>query len=182
MSFSEDVRRELVARPPAKQCCGLAFLSGLIRHSGSLQVRGGGELAVVGPDANLGLARLELLRLPVLLMALLPAGAWSTISRAEGEPHRVYFDKTGYYVADFFLDYYNSHGGLDMFGYPRSNQFIEDGHVVQYFQRARMEWWPTNPSLYQVQLTLLADLYYGPGAAPIAASQNASSQASGEAW
>lgn len=58
MSFSEDVRRELVARPPAKQCCGLAFMSGLIRHSGSLQVRGGGELAVVAELADPAAARL----------------------------------------------------------------------------------------------------------------------------
>ena len=58
MSFSEDVRRELVARPPAKGCCRLAFLSGLIRHSGSLQVRGGGELAVVAELADPAAARL----------------------------------------------------------------------------------------------------------------------------
>ena len=30
MSFSEDVRHELVERPPAKSCCRLAFLSGRI--------------------------------------------------------------------------------------------------------------------------------------------------------
>jgi DNA-binding protein WhiA len=58
MSFSEDVRRELVARPPAKACCGLAFLSGLIRHCGSLQVRAGGELAVVAELSDPAAARL----------------------------------------------------------------------------------------------------------------------------
>ncbi|HEY0390053.1 MAG TPA: DNA-binding protein WhiA [Gaiellales bacterium] len=58
MSFSEDVRRELVARPPAKPCCGLAFLSGLIRHCGALQVRAGGELAVVAELADPAAARL----------------------------------------------------------------------------------------------------------------------------
>jgi DNA-binding protein WhiA len=58
MSFSEDVRRELVARQPAKGCCQLAFLSGLIRHSGSLQMRGGGELAVVAELSDPAAARL----------------------------------------------------------------------------------------------------------------------------
>jgi DNA-binding protein WhiA len=58
MSFSEDVRRELVARPPAKGCCQLAFLSGLIRHSGSLQMRGAGELAVVAELSDPAAARL----------------------------------------------------------------------------------------------------------------------------
>ncbi|MGZ4481555.1 MAG: DNA-binding protein WhiA [Gaiellales bacterium] len=45
MSFAEEVRLELVVRPPGRACCRSAFLSGLIRHSGVLQVRGG-ELAV----------------------------------------------------------------------------------------------------------------------------------------
>src|SRR5438093_4969430 len=58
MSFSEDVRHELVEHPPAKACCRLAFLSGLIRHSGSLQVRSGGELAVVAELADPAAARL----------------------------------------------------------------------------------------------------------------------------
>jgi len=58
MSFGEDVRHELVERPPAKACCRLAFLSGLIRHAGSLQVRGGGELAVVAELGDPAAARL----------------------------------------------------------------------------------------------------------------------------
>jgi len=58
MSFSEDVRHELVEHPPAKACCRLAFLSGLIRHSGSLQVRSGGELAVVAELSDPAAARL----------------------------------------------------------------------------------------------------------------------------
>ena len=58
MSFSEDVRRELVERPPARACCQLAFLSGLIRHAGSLQVRGGGQLAVVAELSDPAAARL----------------------------------------------------------------------------------------------------------------------------
>lgn len=58
MSFSEDVRHELVERPPAKACCRMAFLSGLIRHAGSLQVRSGGELAVVVELSDPAAARL----------------------------------------------------------------------------------------------------------------------------
>ena len=58
MSFSEDVRRELVERPPARACCKLAFLSGLIRQAGSLQVRSGGELAVVAELSDPAAARL----------------------------------------------------------------------------------------------------------------------------
>jgi DNA-binding protein WhiA len=61
MTFSEDVRRELVSRPPAKPCCRLAFLSGLIRHAGSLQVRSRGEVAVVAELADPAAARLAFL-------------------------------------------------------------------------------------------------------------------------
>ncbi len=46
MSFGEAVRHELAERPPAKPCCRLAFMSGLIRTAGTLQLRSGGELAV----------------------------------------------------------------------------------------------------------------------------------------
>ena len=58
MSFSEDVRHELVERQPSRACCRLAFLSGLIRHAGSLQVRAGGELAVVAELADPAAARM----------------------------------------------------------------------------------------------------------------------------
>jgi DNA-binding protein WhiA len=58
MSFSEDVRRELVERSPGRACCKLAFLSGLIRNAGSLQVRSGGELAVVAELSDPAAARL----------------------------------------------------------------------------------------------------------------------------
>jgi len=46
VSFGAQVRHELVERPPAKPCCRTAFLSGLVRSAGVLQVRAGGELAV----------------------------------------------------------------------------------------------------------------------------------------
>ncbi len=58
MSFGEDVRRELVERPPRRSCCAGAFLAGLIREAGALQVRHGGELAVVLELADPAAARL----------------------------------------------------------------------------------------------------------------------------
>ena len=58
MTFSEDVRRELVGRQPSRACCRDALLSGLIRGAGSIQVRGHGELAVVLELADPAAARL----------------------------------------------------------------------------------------------------------------------------
>jgi cell division protein WhiA len=58
MSFGEEVRSRLVERPPSKACCRVAFLSGLVRSGGSLQVRAGGELAVQLERVDAGAARL----------------------------------------------------------------------------------------------------------------------------
>jgi len=78
-----------------------------------------------------------------------------------------YFPETGYNVQGAFLDYWNSHGQLDIFGYPISGEFTENGRTVQYFQRARMEWRPENPYPYQVQLGLLGSELYGPTDPPV---------------
>jgi len=43
--FAERVRRELVERPPRRICCRRSFLSGLVRHAGTLEVSS-------GPDAG----------------------------------------------------------------------------------------------------------------------------------
>ena len=68
-----------------------------------------------------------------------------------------FFEKTGHWVEGVFLDYFNQQGGLEIFGYPLSKPFMDQGVLVQYFQKARMEWHPRNPELYKVQLGLLGD-------------------------
>jgi hypothetical protein len=71
-----------------------------------------------------------------------------------------YFPKTGHYVCGEFLDFFETRGGLEIFGYPLSEAFNDPTHRdlrVQYFQRARMEEHPSNPPPYQVQLGLLVD-------------------------
>jgi hypothetical protein len=59
---------------------------------------------------------------------------------APEDPAHHYFPETGHVVSLVFLDAFREKGGLDIFGYPRSEFLYEDGKVVQYFQRARMEW------------------------------------------
>lgn len=65
--------------------------------------------------------------------------------------------QTGHNVGWPFLPFYHSYGGLDIFGYPRTEAFQQDGLAVQYFQRARMEYHPELPTGQQVQLSLLGD-------------------------
>jgi hypothetical protein len=56
----------------------------------------------------------------------------------------VYFPETGHYIYDAFRDYWQHFGGLDIFGYPITEQRQENGMWVQYFERARFEWHPEN--------------------------------------
>ncbi|MEO0250324.1 MAG: hypothetical protein ABIN58_12535, partial [candidate division WOR-3 bacterium] len=62
-----------------------------------------------------------------------------------GNPLRRYFPETGHVVSFAFLTFYDSNGGLDIFGYPITEPLIEDNRLVQYFQRARMEWHAERP-------------------------------------
>lgn len=70
-----------------------------------------------------------------------------------------YFPNTQHVVSYAFLDYFRKNGGVDIFGYPRSEFMYESGHLVQYFQRARMEWHPENAPGSQMHLTKLGEMY-----------------------
>ncbi len=72
---------------------------------------------------------------------------------------RHYFPETKHVVEYSFLDYFREKGGIDIFGYPRSEFMYEDGRIVQYFQRARMEWHPEITSGSQMRLTPLGEIY-----------------------
>ena len=50
-----------------------------------------------------------------------------------------YVEITGHTIREPFLSYFNTHGGVARFGYPRTDAISEDGSTVQYFQRARLE-------------------------------------------
>ncbi|MHB8619685.1 MAG: hypothetical protein ACYDAG_08960 [Chloroflexota bacterium] len=74
-----------------------------------------------------------------------------------------YFPETRHTVANAFLAFFNQHGGVNVLGYPISDEMpdrLSDGaiHTVQYFQRGRMEYHPElagKPG--QVSLGLLGD-------------------------
>jgi len=87
-----------------------------------------------------------------------PRARAEQIPRSNSPLHH-YFPETGHVVSYSFLDYFREKGGLDIFGYPRSEFMFEDGHIVQYFQRARMEWRPEITSGPQMQLAPLGEWY-----------------------
>lgn len=74
-------------------------------------------------------------------------------------PQRRYYSQTGHTLSYAFLQYFDSHGGLDMFGYPITEILMEQGTVVQYFERAKMEWHPENAIPQQITLGNLGDEY-----------------------
>lgn len=51
-----------------------------------------------------------------------------------------YFADTGHNLAHGFRDFWKANGGVNQFGYPITEEFTENGVVVQYFQRARFEY------------------------------------------
>jgi len=76
-----------------------------------------------------------------------------------GNPFRRYFPETGHVVSFAFLAFYDRNGGLDIFGYPISEPIVENDRIVQYFQRARMEWHPERPRNERVVLGALGLAY-----------------------
>ncbi len=70
----------------------------------------------------------------------------------------VFFAQTNHHISDRagFLSFWRTHGGPLIFGYPLGEEIIENGRVVQYFERARLEYHPEHlDEDSQVQLSLL---------------------------
>lgn len=69
----------------------------------------------------------------------------------------LYFSRTHHVVDGPFCAYYQARGGVERFGYPLTEAFMEHGLLVQYFEQVRMEYHPENARRYRVQLGLLGD-------------------------
>ena len=66
-----------------------------------------------------------------------------------------WFAETGHYIGGAFWTYWRERGGLPIFGYPLTDELVEDGLTTQYFERAIMEWHPDNDDPYKVLLRRL---------------------------
>lgn len=101
---------------------------------------------------------LVLPKLGVLAVALAltfpPAGI--SLAAPSPNPIRVYFPQTGHYLSYGFLDFWRHQGGLQVFGYPITEELTENGRTVQYFERARVEYHPESAGTpYEVELGLV---------------------------
>lgn len=79
---------------------------------------------------------------------------------AATDPNCIYFAETGHKVCNSFLKYFQANGGVDAFGYPITEYVQENGMIVQYFQRALMEWHPAKPAGQRVVTAPLGQIYY----------------------
>jgi lipoprotein-anchoring transpeptidase ErfK/SrfK len=86
------------------------------------------------------LAIFSLLMTSVMPSASQPAAAQSS---DWAPPATVYIPETGHTLDRLFLDLWRNAGGASAFGYPITPEItLENGHVVQYLQYARFEYWP----------------------------------------
>jgi hypothetical protein len=83
---------------------------------------------------------------------------------APSDPTIRYFPETGHTLQGAFLQYWETHGGLFVHGYPLTEPFPEmnpidaQTYTVQYFERSRFELHPENAgSPYEVLLGLLGE-------------------------
>ena len=49
-----------------------------------------------------------------------------------------FFRQTGHSLSGAFLAFWRRYGGLDTFGYPQTEQFVEHGRTVQYTDRFQL--------------------------------------------
>ena len=89
--------------------------------------------------------RIDARWLAALCALVLLANALAPVANAQTTDTR-YFEETQHNVSGAFLRFYDAYGGRAIFGYPLTRVLIEDGRQVQYFQRARMELDPDDPT------------------------------------
>jgi hypothetical protein len=112
-------------------------------------------------------------------------GGGSTVSSGAGR----FYGETGYTLAAEFVNFYDSHGGLAVFGYPVTDARIEEdsqvkGFLVQWTERQRLEWHPELAGTeFEVQLGLLGSELTrglnGPNFQPAASSKYQAQSESG---
>lgn len=70
------------------------------------------------------------------------------------------YAETGFSVCFAFLDFFDDNGGVAQFGYPISGFEYHESKIVQYFERARLEWQPWKPEGYRVVISDLGRAYF----------------------
>ncbi|HEV2125057.1 MAG TPA: glycosyl hydrolase family 8 [Chloroflexota bacterium] len=94
----------------------------------------------------------------------------AVVPPGDGYPWR-YYEETGHTVHGPLFEYFRANGAVELFGYPRTEAFVEEGRTVQYFQRGRLELVPGDSAPGLAALGRLAaesrGVLKGPAAQPV---------------
>lgn len=78
----------------------------------------------------------------MVLSVMLPL-APSAAAQEDGPPSTVYIPDSGHTLDEAFLDLWRTGGGAAVYGNPITKEIKQkNGHVVQYMEYARFEYWP----------------------------------------
>jgi hypothetical protein len=103
--------------------------------------------------------RLLLFCLTVLLFATTAAPAAQAAPTAATPAGFAYFPETGHNIGPQLKPFFDAHGGVENFGFPLTELILgSNGLQVQYFERARFEYYPTRPAAQRIELTLVGAL------------------------
>jgi hypothetical protein len=70
------------------------------------------------------------------------------------------YSETNYSVCFNFLEFFDKYGGVAQFGYPISAFEYHENKLVQYFEKARLEWQPSKPAGQRVVVSDLGRMYF----------------------
>lgn len=93
--------------------------------------------------------------------------ALSPVAPFNSKSNLAYISETGHSISGVFLDYWQRNGDVKVLGYPVSEPLNENGLIVQYFERARMEYHPEKLAKgFPVELGLLGKDFLQAHSAP----------------
>lgn len=94
---------------------------------------------------------------PALAVAAAPMNPYTRLPEEIGS---LYFEPTAHHLSGGFLRFWWEHGQTKVFGLPISAEATEGGRVVQYFERARLEYFPDRKgTAYEIQPSALGRRY-----------------------
>src|SRR5215213_6249357 len=106
--------------------------------------------------AGSGVRRAPVALLLVLVLAAVvgPRATEAQVTDPNWAPPRtVYIPETGQSIDGYFLDLWRSSGGAGAFGNPITPEItLDNGHIVQYYEYARFEYWPEGDQFGNVVL------------------------------
>lgn len=108
------------------------------------------------PENPLG-QRVQLSSLGQSVYQRIPAGATLNFFAPIGCR---YYPETGFSTCYAFLEFFDKNGGEAVFGKPTSPFVFYNGRIVQYFERARFDWYPEYPEGQKVVLAELGRIYF----------------------